>query len=122
MACADMNTPPSAPSRQTTAPQLRSMLPPVSMHISMPVPRIYTYVFWLISSEKFAGLKIAPLVMAKKKIYTSTRTMSIAFLFRTAGMDLLFIGLLSFLYQRFCRLDITSNRTASSSTRPLTTF
>ena len=37
--------PPSAPSRQTKAPQERSMLPPVSMHISIPTPKIYTYAF-----------------------------------------------------------------------------
>ena len=37
-----MQIPPIAPTKQTKEPQDKSILPPVSMHISIPVARIYT--------------------------------------------------------------------------------
>ena len=73
--------PPIAPIRQTKEPQLRSMLPPVSMHISMPQARIKTYAFCVIKALNCIGWNIIPLVVIVKKTKTRTRTMSMVLSF-----------------------------------------
>ena len=42
------------------------MLPPVSMHISMPQARMKTYAFWVISALKLSGENIEPPVCQVK--------------------------------------------------------
>ena len=39
-------TPPTAPTKHTTEPTARSMLPPVRIQSSIPVARTKTYAFW----------------------------------------------------------------------------
>ena len=85
----------------------------------------------MIREAKLLGRNILPPVMAVKRIYTSTRMMSMACFFsRETGsafrmLDSFTTGFSIFailLPYRFCRLDSTSKTTAPSSTRPLTTF
>ena len=69
------------------------------------------------SALKFKGEKIPPFVITTKKIYTRTRTISIAFFF---NMSKYFA--MTFSPYFFFLFDITSNMIATNTTIPLTTF
>ena len=79
-----IKTPPMAPRKHTKEPQERSMLPPVSIHINIPVASTNTYAFCVIRALKFMGENIDPPVITVKKIYTRTRMISIAFFLITS--------------------------------------
>ncbi len=85
--------PENAPTRMTILPTERSMLPPVRMHMSMPVANMTTYPFCLIRFVRFAGCKSEPLpknsgveffiaISTSKNSSTNTKTTSMAFLLK----------------------------------------
>ena len=75
-----MHFAPTAPTKHTKEPQARSMLPPVSIHISIPVARMYTYEFCVISALNCNDVNIIPPVVIVKNKKTRTRMINIVFL------------------------------------------
>ena len=85
---------PTAPTKQTTDPTERSMLPPVKIHKSIPVARMNTYAFCEIRLLTFIGSRIAPPVCQAKNATTITRTITIVFFFKNPKICSLRIFLL----------------------------
>ena len=64
-------TAPTPPAKQTTDPTARSMLPPVRIHMSIPVARTNTYAFCDIRLLIFCAYRILPSVVNAKNITTT---------------------------------------------------
>ena len=56
-----ISLPPIAPTRQTTEPTDKSMLPPVKIHSNIPAARIKTYEFCRMMFVMFEGVNIVAL-------------------------------------------------------------
>ena len=78
---------PTAPAKQTTDPTDRSMLPPVRMHISIPVASTNTYAFSAIRPVILGGRRISPSFPGQlaKTIVTTTSAISIVYFWKNAN-------------------------------------
>ena len=68
-----------APTRPTTEPTERSMLPMVRMHKSIPIARIKTYAFCWMRFEILRGLSKTPLVKNSKITTTTINAITMAY-------------------------------------------
>ena len=79
-------TQPTAAVKQTTEPTDRSMLPPVRMHISIPVASTKTYAFSAIRPVRLEGRRIIPSLPFQfaKTMVTTTRAIIIVYFWKKA--------------------------------------
>ena len=70
-----------APTKHTTEPTERSILPPVRIANNIPVARTYTYAFCAIRLAMFCGINNLPPVDTEKNMITSTRARIIVYFF-----------------------------------------
>ena len=111
-----MRTAPIAPTKQTTEPTERSILPPVRIQSSIPVARINTYAFCEIRLLTFMGSRIAPPVLHAKNAVTTIKTMIMVYFFMKSKDFALFIPfLLYFPALRICDMMISCVASLPSS-------